>query len=222
MLDGADDRYGRQPGHEGLMCEVRPSHIRPSLSTLADDKDPLDRSSTSTRSRSIKESESLLFRVISDSEEREYRIRRNMDQGRFGEDIMGGHRLAEGNQGDFRTPIRRSTGANNQGVGLGFGPDVTKRWCDLNKITAVIRSHEVRQDGYAIEHDGLCITTFSCPNYCDTTGNKVSPLYCLNYDRKMLMSGRLCPNAIGWSIVISSIRRCTPSSSQTDGLLVRI
>lgn len=67
--------------------------------------------------------------------------------------------------------------ANNQGVGLGFGPDVTKRWCDLNKITAVIRSHEVRQDGYAIEHDGLCITTFSCPNYCDTTGNQVSPFY---------------------------------------------
>lgn len=67
--------------------------------------------------------------------------------------------------------------ANNQGVGLGFGPDVTKRWCDLNKITAVIRSHEVRQDGYAIEHDGLCITTFSCPNYCDTTGNQVSLFY---------------------------------------------
>lgn len=63
--------------------------------------------------------------------------------------------------------------ADLQGVGLGFGPDVTKRWCELNKVTAVIRSHEVRQDGYAIEHDGLCITTFSCPNYCDTTGNKV-------------------------------------------------
>jgi serine/threonine-protein phosphatase 5 len=67
--------------------------------------------------------------------------------------------------------------ANPQGVGLGFGPDVTRRWCELNKVTAVIRSHEVRQDGYAIEHDGLCITTFSCPNYCDTTGNKVSSLH---------------------------------------------
>lgn len=63
--------------------------------------------------------------------------------------------------------------SNTQGVGLGFGPDVTRRWCQLNKVTAVIRSHEVRADGYAIEHDGLCITTFSCPNYCDTTGNKV-------------------------------------------------
>jgi serine/threonine-protein phosphatase 5 len=67
-------------------------------------------------------------------------------------------------------------GPSKRGVGLGFGPDVTRRWCELNKITAVIRSHEVRQDGYAIEHDGLCITTFSCPNYCDSTGNQVSRL----------------------------------------------
>ncbi|ORY26050.1 putative phospho protein phosphatase [Naematelia encephala] len=65
-------------------------------------------------------------------------------------------------------------GPSKRGVGLGFGPDVTRRWCELNKVTAVIRSHEVRQDGYAIEHDGLCITTFSCPNYCDTTGNKAA------------------------------------------------
>ncbi|RSH87663.1 uncharacterized protein EHS24_000177 [Apiotrichum porosum] len=65
-------------------------------------------------------------------------------------------------------------GPSKRGVGLGFGPDVTRRWCELNKITAVIRSHEVRQDGYAIEHDGLCITTFSCPNYCDSTGNKAA------------------------------------------------
>ncbi|GMK58381.1 hypothetical protein CspeluHIS016_0504130 [Cutaneotrichosporon spelunceum] len=65
-------------------------------------------------------------------------------------------------------------GPSKRGVGLGFGPDVTRRWCELNKVTAVIRSHEVRQDGYAIEHDGLCITTFSCPNYCDSTGNQAA------------------------------------------------
>ncbi|WVN87414.1 uncharacterized protein L203_102593 [Cryptococcus depauperatus CBS 7841] len=65
-------------------------------------------------------------------------------------------------------------GPSKRGVGLGFGPDVTRRWCELNKITAVIRSHEVRADGYAIEHDGLCITVFSCPNYCDSTGNKAA------------------------------------------------
>jgi hypothetical protein len=27
-------------------------------------------------------------------------------------------------------------------------------------------------DGYAIEHDGLCITVFSAPNYVDQVGNK--------------------------------------------------
>lgn len=86
-------------------------------------------------------------------------------------------------------------GPSKRGVGVGFGPDVTRRWCEANQVTAVIRSHEVRQNGYAIEHgesdvvlynladkkadmgmvaDGLCITTFSCPNYCDSTGNKAA------------------------------------------------
>ena len=64
-------------------------------------------------------------------------------------------------------------GPSKRGVGLAFGPDVTKRFCETNGITAVIRSHEVRQEGYAVEQDGLCITVFSAPNYCDQTGNKV-------------------------------------------------
>lgn len=69
--------------------------------------------------------------------------------------------------------VQVGRGPSKRGVGLGFGPDVTRRWCELNNVTAVIRSHEVRADGYAVEHDGLCITVFSCPNYCDSTGNKV-------------------------------------------------
>ncbi|KAH9935326.1 phosphoprotein phosphatase [Fomitopsis serialis] len=63
-------------------------------------------------------------------------------------------------------------GPSKRGVGIAFGPDVTKRWCQLNGVTGVIRSHEVRQDGYAIEHDGLCTTVFSAPNYVDQAGNK--------------------------------------------------
>ena len=46
----------------------------------------------------------------------------------------------------------------SQGVGIAFGPDVTRRWCGLNGVSGIIRSHEVRQDGYAVEHDGLCTT----------------------------------------------------------------
>ncbi|EEB07750.1 serine/threonine protein phosphatase [Schizosaccharomyces japonicus yFS275] len=62
-------------------------------------------------------------------------------------------------------------GPSKRGVGLQFGPDITKKFCELNNLKAVIRSHEVRQDGYEVEHDGRLITVFSAPNYCDTTGN---------------------------------------------------
>jgi serine/threonine-protein phosphatase 5 len=34
------------------------------------------------------------------------------------------------------------------------------------------RSHEVKEEGYLVEHDGRCITVFSAPNYCDQMGNK--------------------------------------------------
>ena len=49
-------------------------------------------------------------------------------------------------------------GPSKRGVGLQFGPDVTKRFCERNGLEAVIRSHEVRMDGYEVEHDGRCIT----------------------------------------------------------------
>lgn len=38
----------------------------------------------------------------------------------------------------------------------------------------MIRSHEVRQPGYSIEHGGQCITVFSAPNYVDQVGNKAA------------------------------------------------
>jgi diadenosine tetraphosphatase ApaH/serine/threonine PP2A family protein phosphatase len=138
-------------------------------------------------------------------------------------------------------------GPSKRGVGVGFGPDVTKRWCEANQVTAVIRSHEVRQNGYAIEHgesavarnryveeklvltrtfctDGLCITTFSCPNYCDSTGNKASSpnflhgLHVLTLARLCLSTGRLRPDAGRRSIVIPSIRRRASPGYPTDGV----
>lgn len=63
-------------------------------------------------------------------------------------------------------------GPSKRGVGLQFGPDVTKRFCEKNNLEAIIRSHEVRMDGYEVEHDGRCITVFSAPKYCDSTENK--------------------------------------------------
>lgn len=63
-------------------------------------------------------------------------------------------------------------GPSKRGVGLQFGPDVTKRFCEKNGLEAIIRSHEVRMEGYEEEHDGKCITVFSAPRYCDSTENK--------------------------------------------------
>ncbi|KAK1770652.1 Serine/threonine-protein phosphatase T [Phialemonium atrogriseum] len=63
-------------------------------------------------------------------------------------------------------------GPSKRGVGMQFGPDVTKRFCERNGLEAIIRSHEVRMDGYEEEHDGKCITVFSAPKYCDMTENR--------------------------------------------------
>ncbi|XP_026333326.1 serine/threonine-protein phosphatase 5 [Hyposmocoma kahamanoa] len=60
---------------------------------------------------------------------------------------------------------------SKRGVGCQFGPDVTTNFLQRNGLDYVIRSHEVKNDGYEVAHDGKCITVFSAPNYCDTMGN---------------------------------------------------
>jgi serine/threonine-protein phosphatase 5 len=95
-------------------------------------------------------------------------------------------------------------GPSKRGVGMQFGPDVTKRFCEKNGLEAIIRSHEVRMEGYEEEHDGKCITgrvsscllfsellakrwtVFSAPKYCDSTENRgayinVGPDYKLQF-----------------------------------------
>lgn len=99
-------------------------------------------------------------------------------------------------------------GPSKRGVGMQFGPDVTKRFCEKNGLEAVIRSHEVRMDGYEEEHDGRCITgasllqhsgavnnetnlnvvVFSAPKYCDMTENRgayinIGPDYKLKFSQ---------------------------------------
>ncbi|XP_077998671.1 serine/threonine-protein phosphatase 5-like [Glandiceps talaboti] len=61
---------------------------------------------------------------------------------------------------------------SKRGVGVMFGPDVTKKFLERNNLEYVIRSHEVKSEGYEVTHDGKCITVFSAPNYCDQMGNK--------------------------------------------------
>jgi serine/threonine-protein phosphatase 5 len=82
----------------------------------------------------------------------------------------------------------KGRGPSKRGVGLQFGPDVTARFCEKNGLDAVIRSHEVRMDGYEVEHDGKCVTVFSAPRYCDSTENRGAYIniwsdYKLNYEQ---------------------------------------
>mmetsp|Transcript_9265 Transcript_9265/g.14839 ORF Transcript_9265/g.14839 Transcript_9265/m.14839 type:complete len:502 (-) Transcript_9265:221-1726(-) len=63
---------------------------------------------------------------------------------------------------------------SKRGVGLSFGPDVTTRFLEENKLNLLVRSHEVKQEGYEVAHNGKCITVFSAPNYVDQMGNKAA------------------------------------------------
>jgi serine/threonine-protein phosphatase 5 len=61
---------------------------------------------------------------------------------------------------------------SKRGVGLTFGPDIAKKFLDSNGLDILVRSHEVKDQGYEEEADGRVITIFSAPNYCDQMGNK--------------------------------------------------
>ena len=64
-----------------------------------------------------------------------------------------------------RRPSRR-------GTGYSFGPEYTRAVLERNGLSLLLRSHEVKPEGYEIAHGGLLATVFSAPNYCDQMGNK--------------------------------------------------
>lgn len=63
-------------------------------------------------------------------------------------------------------------GPSKRGVGKTFGPDITQAFLDGNGLDYMIRSHEVRDEGYSVEHGGKLYTVFSAANYCGQCGNK--------------------------------------------------
>uniref|UniRef100_A0A0K2T5Q1 protein-serine/threonine phosphatase n=1 Tax=Lepeophtheirus salmonis TaxID=72036 RepID=A0A0K2T5Q1_LEPSM len=68
--------------------------------------------------------------------------------------------------------LRNGISPSKRGTGCQFGPDVTHKFLELNNLEYIVRSHEVKEEGYEVSHNGKCITVFSAPNYCDITGNK--------------------------------------------------
>jgi serine/threonine-protein phosphatase 5 len=61
---------------------------------------------------------------------------------------------------------------SKRGIGFSFGPDITAKFLEQNNLSLLVRSHEVKEEGYLVEHGGKTITIFSAPNYCDSMGNK--------------------------------------------------
>lgn len=61
---------------------------------------------------------------------------------------------------------------SKRGIGFSFGPDIAEAFLKYNNLQLLVRSHEVKDEGYLVEHGGKTITVFSAPNYCDTMGNK--------------------------------------------------
>lgn len=107
---------------------------------------------------------------------------------------------------------------SKRGVGIQFGPDVTENFLKRNNLDLLIRSHEVKQEGYQVDHNGKCrwtssiaslfklvielmmalgITIFSAPNYCDSVGNKgayihVTPDLKLKYNQFTAVEVQAC------------------------------
>ena len=54
---------------------------------------------------------------------------------------------------------------SKRGAGIQFGPDVTEEFLRTNNLDYIIRSHEMKPDGYEVQHNDKCITVFSAPNY---------------------------------------------------------
>jgi len=61
---------------------------------------------------------------------------------------------------------------SQRGVGFSFGPDICQAFLERNNLKLVVRSHQVKDEGYLVEHEGKTVTVFSAPNYCDRMGNK--------------------------------------------------
>ncbi|GAW81701.1 serine/threonine protein phosphatase 5 [Plasmodium gonderi] len=61
---------------------------------------------------------------------------------------------------------------SKRGIGFSFGKDITESFLKRNNLSLIIRSHEVRDEGYSIEQNGMLYTVFSAPNYCDIMKNK--------------------------------------------------
>lgn len=61
---------------------------------------------------------------------------------------------------------------SKRGVSFCAGPDISAKFVGQHNLQLVVRSHEMKEEGYEIQKGGRVITVFSAPNYCDQSKNK--------------------------------------------------
>lgn len=71
----------------------------------------------------------------------------------------------------FPKPLKTKR-ASDRGAGCEFGPLVTNRFCAMNQVALIVRSHECVPEGFEVLHNGRLITIFSASRYCGTQTNK--------------------------------------------------
>merc|ERR1719383_173475 len=58
-----------------------------------------------------------------------------------------------------------------RGAGSMWGPDVTQKFLNRNKLEKIVRAHQLSDKGYTYSHESCVLTIFSAPNYCSRCGN---------------------------------------------------
>lgn len=61
---------------------------------------------------------------------------------------------------------------SKRGVSFAAGPDIAAKFVEKNNLQMIVRSHEMKEEGYEVQKGGKVVTVFSAPNYCDQGGNK--------------------------------------------------
>jgi len=61
---------------------------------------------------------------------------------------------------------------SKRGVSFAAGPDIAAKFIKNNDLKMIVRSHEMKEEGYELQRGGKVVTVFSAPNYCDQGNNK--------------------------------------------------
>lgn len=73
-------------------------------------------------------------------------------------------------------PDRDEFSLSPRGAGYTFGAQVVKKFLEVNKMSHILRAHQLCQEGYQILYDDRLSTVWSAPNYCYRCGNMASVL----------------------------------------------